>query len=179
MPSHTADDPQKKAKAPSWMKEWHVKGNDKADSCADTAAAALHVIPRDIAAPLVKVLNNLGLFQERHIAVSKLLPQRNRNVKVVKEPSPSKESHFTFACSESPHNCIHKDGRIYSIECSMSVASAAPHVFDVLKSTCLPDLKLISYPVGNTLTQPTHSIVLYGGVFMCLACGGYRSKQSN
>jgi len=52
MPSHTSTDPKKKAKAPSWMKEWHVQANDKADSNADTAAA-LHVVPRDIANPYI------------------------------------------------------------------------------------------------------------------------------
>lgn len=34
------------------MKEWHVQANDKADSNADTAAA-LHVVPRDIANPYI------------------------------------------------------------------------------------------------------------------------------
>ena len=53
----------------------------------------------------------------------------------------------------------------------MSVASAALHVCDVLKSACVPDLKHVSYPVGNRFTHPTHSIALYGGVFMCTACG--------
>ena len=57
MPSHSADVPKKKAKAPPWMKEWHVKGNDRADINADTAAA-LHVVPRDRAAPLIKILDN-------------------------------------------------------------------------------------------------------------------------
>ena len=56
MPSHTKDDPAKKAKAPEWMKEWHVKANDKADGNADTAAA-LHVIPRDVAGPPLKVVS--------------------------------------------------------------------------------------------------------------------------
>jgi len=53
MPSHTKDDPAKRAKAHSWMREWHVKANDKADGNADTAAA-LHVIPRDVAKPPLK-----------------------------------------------------------------------------------------------------------------------------
>ena len=168
MLSHTADDPKKKAKAPSWMKDWHVKANDKADCNADTAAA-LHVVPRNIAAPLIKVLNNLALIQERHIAVTKLLPQRSRNVKIIKEPCPTKEFRLMAACAESPHICIHMDSRTYCTDCSMSVASAAPHVLDVLKSACVPDLKHVSYPVGNRFTHPIHSIVLYGGVFMCTA----------
>ena len=53
----------------------------------------------------------------------------------------------------------------------MSVSCSAPHVFEILKAACVPELKHISYPVGNRSTHPTHSIVLYGGVFMCTACG--------
>ena len=56
------------------MNDWHVKANDKADGNAHTAAA-LHVIPRNIANPLLNVLNvvsNLKLIQERLLAVAKL-----------------------------------------------------------------------------------------------------------
>ena len=113
----------------------------------------------------------MALFQERHIAVTKILHQRNRNVKIIKEPSRTKEFCLTAACAESPHICIHKNSRIYCTECSMSVASAAPHVFDILQSACTPDLKHVSYPVGNRFTHPAHSILLDGGVFMCTACG--------
>lgn len=67
MPSHTKDNPDKKAKAPSWMKELHVKGNDRADGNADTGAA-LHTIPRQTSDQVVKVPTNLELFQERHLA---------------------------------------------------------------------------------------------------------------
>jgi len=72
MPSHTKDNPAKKAKAPAWMKDWHVKGNDKAAGNAETGAA-LHTIPRNTADPLIKVLTNLNLLQERHSAVAKLM----------------------------------------------------------------------------------------------------------
>lgn len=136
MPSHSAADLKKKAKAPSWIKDWHVKGKDKADSCADTAAA-LQGVPRDRAAPLIKILDNLSLFQERHIAISKQLPQRNRNTKVIKETAPTKEFRIMLACTESSHNCIPEDSRIYCTECGISVSMSAPHVFDVPQSPCL------------------------------------------
>ena len=44
MSSHTDTDPKKKKLAPSWMQEWHVKGNNVADKLADQAAA-YHGIP--------------------------------------------------------------------------------------------------------------------------------------
>lgn len=135
MPSHAADDLKNKAKAkaPPWMKEWHVKGNDRADSNADTVAA-LHVVPRDRAAPLIKILDNLALFQERHIAISKLLPRSIRNSDTSKERPPTKEFCIKLTHTESSHNCISKESRIYCTECSMSVYVTAPHVFDVLRS---------------------------------------------
>ena len=53
----------------------------------------------------------------------------------------------------------------------MSVSCSAPHIFEVLRAACVPELKHISYPVVNMFTHLTHSIVLYGGVFMYIACG--------
>ena len=91
MPSHTKEDPAKKAKAPPWMKEWHVKGNDKADGNADTAAA-LHTVPRDTAKPPLKVVSNLKLMQERHCAVAKLFPPRNRNTVKNEEQTPTRNA---------------------------------------------------------------------------------------
>lgn len=75
------------------------------------------------------------------------------------------------ACQQSSHNCIHKNARIYCTECSMSVSVGAKHLLDLLKSSCIPTCKNISYHVGNRFTHPTHSVVLYGGVFFYTACG--------
>jgi len=43
MPSHTDTKPSKEKLKPTWMQEWHVKGNSKADSLA-IDAAAFHTI---------------------------------------------------------------------------------------------------------------------------------------
>ena len=105
MPSHTKDNPAKKAKAPAWMTDWHVKGNDKADGNADTGAA-LHTIPRDTADPLINVLTTLNLLQERHLAVAKLLPQRERNATKSDDYRPTRSIKIDLACQQSSHNCI-------------------------------------------------------------------------
>jgi len=132
MSIHTKDDPKKKAKAPQWMKKWQLKANHRADSSADTAAA-LHVIPRDKAAPLIAGPNNLGLIQERHLAIAKPLPQRNKNIVANEDKTHTKVFRVLNACSESSHNRITKGNRIYCTECSMSICKDARHVFDILQ----------------------------------------------
>lgn len=92
------------SKAPWWMKDWHVKGNDRADSMADIAAA-LHAVPKDKATPLIGVLNNLGLIEERHIAIAQLLPQRLRNTITDDDLVPTEAVRLLNACIESSHNC--------------------------------------------------------------------------
>lgn len=159
MPSHTKDNPGKKTKAPSWMKEWHVRGNDRADGSADTGAA-LRVVPRNTAEPLIKVPSNLKLFQERHSAIAKLLLARAKNAKIMQ---------IELACQQSSHICIYKDNRVYCTECSMSVPVAAKHLFDLLQSPCVPTFKHISYTVGNSFTHHPLGSSLWGSIFLhCL-----------
>jgi len=43
MPSHTDAHPKKLEIAPSWMKEWHAKGNKQADIRADVGAVLWRV----------------------------------------------------------------------------------------------------------------------------------------
>jgi len=70
MPTHTDKHPEKKEKAPAWMQDWHVKGNNEADTLAG-AAAALHEIPRRVAQPITQICTNLALIQDRLIQVTK------------------------------------------------------------------------------------------------------------
>ena len=44
MPSHTDTNPAKKEKAPSWMQDWHVKGNNAADKGADKGAVFMQFL---------------------------------------------------------------------------------------------------------------------------------------
>jgi len=170
MPSHTKDDPAKKAKAPLWMKEWHVKGNDQADANADMAAA-LHTVPRDTAKGPLKVVSNLKLMQERHCAVAKLFPARQRNTVKNEEQMPSRNARIYKAIRDSPHIAVQNGSRIHCTDCNMSVSVRATHLLDILQAPCIPECKHISYPVGNLFTHVTHSVVIYGGVFFCTACG--------
>ena len=60
MPSHTDTDPKKAAKAPDWMRPWHVLGNKEADNLAETAAR-LHELPPYVTDPITLKLTNLKL----------------------------------------------------------------------------------------------------------------------
>jgi len=81
MPSHTDKHPEKKEKAPAWMQDWHVKGNNEADTLAG-AAAALHEIPNRTAQPIIQLCTNLALIQNRLIQVTKMFPHRNHNTTI-------------------------------------------------------------------------------------------------
>ena len=78
---------------------------------------------------------------------------------------------FFKALRDSPHIGVQKGSRIHCTECSMSVSVSAPHLFDIIQSACIPECKHISYPGGNKFTHITHTVVIYGGVFFCKACG--------
>jgi len=63
------------------MKSWHVKGDQKLDDMADTAAD-MHRTPQDKALPLFNTFENLNLVLDRFIAVS-MFPQRQHNKTVM------------------------------------------------------------------------------------------------
>jgi len=97
MPMHTDKEPKKLDKATSWMKSWQVKGNNRADSMADTAAH-LHRVTLEYTTPLIQVLDNLSLLQERLIAVFKFLPKKLRN-KPIAQYDPSTTQAVSIAQS--------------------------------------------------------------------------------
>jgi len=82
MPSHTRTDPKKKKAAPAWVKDWHVQGNEVADVLADKAAE-FHAIPRHKAQPILDVLKNLKLVQNRIPHALSLYPQRMHNKPII------------------------------------------------------------------------------------------------
>ena len=78
MPSHTDKQKEKKKKAPEWMKERHVKGNNVADRLAGKAVE-LHAVPDEPAKRIIKIYKDLELIQNRIVAVTKMFPQRKHN----------------------------------------------------------------------------------------------------
>lgn len=91
MPCHTETQPAKKKKAPSWMQEWHVQGNNAADKCANNGAA-VHAIPEDKARPVLDRYANFMSIQSRIIHAIKLYPQREYNTKGERATNSSSKS---------------------------------------------------------------------------------------
>ena len=67
------DTTKQKEKAPSWMKEWHVKGNNEADALA-SAAAGPHEVPEGQANKIIKIYKDLDKVQTRVIQITNLYP---------------------------------------------------------------------------------------------------------
>jgi len=156
IPSHTDKHPEKKEKAPPWMQEWHVKGNDEADTLAG-AAAALHEIPSRIAQPIVKICTDLKLIQNRLITVTKMVPQRAHNKTILKNVvyKPTYHDKILELMNSSKHDCILHNNRIHCYQCSSSIHIKAPNIRDFLESSCLPIQYTYSHAVGNLHTSHT------------------------
>ena len=75
------------------------------------------------------------------------------------------------ACGLSKHKLFVDGNRIKCLHCLASVSIHGKHVFDFMSSACIPKDKYMSYSIGNWHTHPSHDIVLYGGVFLCVKCG--------
>jgi len=178
IPSHTDKHREKKEKAPSWMQEWHVRGNDEADTLAG-AAAALHEIPSRIAQPIVKTCTDLRLIQNRLIMVTKMFPQRAHTKTILKHVvyKPTYQDKILELISSSKHDCILHNNRVHCYQCSTSIHIKAPNIRDFLESSCLPIQYTYSHAVGNQHTHHTHRVVVYGGIYMCTKCGATGSRK--
>lgn len=167
MPSHTDTDAKKLKIAPKWLKPCHVAANKKADALAGTAAAS----PADKAKPVVDLLKNLHLIQNRIIVVTKMYPQRPHNAKIINHNTVSISQRIQDASALSTH-ILHKVGnRLVCTSCNASVSVKAKYLFEFISSGCFPEDKIVSLAVGKLHIHPSHTILMYGGVLMCTKCG--------
>lgn len=151
------------------MQDWHVKGNNEADTLAG-AAAALHEIPNRIAQPITQLCTNLALIQNRLIHVTKMFPQRQHNKTIHKHITykPTYQDRIMELVSKSKHDCILQNNRIYCPHCETSIHIKAPNIREFLESSCLPIEYTYTHAVGNLHTHHTHRMVIYGGhLLMC------------
>jgi len=165
MPSHTDTDPKKKKLAPAWMKEWHVKGNSVADKLADQAAA-FHAVPELQSQPIIDVLKNLKLIQNRILHVISMFPQRPCNIPIVPKPTLLYKAFTT-----STHSLSILASRVVCAKCNASVPIKASYVFDFVESKCCPQDKYISIAIGHQHTHPSHQPVMHERVIICTKCG--------
>jgi len=170
MPSHTDTDPKKLKIAPKWLKPWHVAANKNADVLAGIAAAS-HAIPSEKAKPVIDLLKNLHLIQNRIIVVTKMYPQRPHNAQIVNHSTVSISQQIQDASALSTH-ILHKvSNRLVCASCNASVSVNANYLFEFIASNCFPEDKLVSLAVGKLHTHPSHTVIMYGGVLMCTKCG--------
>jgi len=166
MPSHTDTDPKKAAKAPEWMRPWHVQGNKEADNLA-AAAALLHELPPYVTDPITQKLTNLKLIQKRLIETTKILPKRENckpNTTDIKKPT--KREILLEKIASSNHQCLIHNNRVTCTICANSIPKDAENITDFLEFPCLPREYSITYIIGNNHTHSSHNIKIYGGVYI-------------
>jgi len=175
MPSHTDTDPKKAAKAPDWMRPWHVQGNKETDNLAE-AAGRLHELPPYVTDPITLKLTNLKLIQKRLVEITKLLPKREHHKPNTTDiQKPTKREILLEKIASSNHQCLIHNNRVTCTICANSIPRDAENIADFLESPCLPREYSISYMIGNNHTHSSHNIEIYGGVYIyiyiCTTCG--------
>ena len=55
--------------------------------------------------------------------------------------------------------------------CNPSVSRIAKLSFGFMSSKCIPEDEFVSLAIGKWHTHPSHSLVLYGRVMLCIKCG--------
>ena len=158
MPSHTAKHKDKLEKAPDWMKEWHVKGNDVADDLAGKAAE-LHAVPEDQAKKIIKIYKDLELIQNRIIAVTKLFPQRRHNKTIHDniQYKPTYKDQIVEKLKTSQHDCVIYGERLYCCGCNSNISIRADHISEFIQSSCLTPEHTMTYAIGKQHTHIIHT----------------------
>ena len=160
------------------MQQWHVAGNNVADSLAG-AAADLNAIPETEANIIIQVYKDLALIQNRLITVIKMMPQRAHNKTILEHNKykPTYMDRIIDKLSKSQHECVIHNQRIHCSTCNANISIRAKHIDDFIQSSCQAPEYNISYAVGNLHTHHTHRICLYGGIYLCRKCGNTSAKK--
>ena len=118
MPSHTDTEPQKLEKAPSWLKPWHVLGNNLADKLADLAAN-LHALTKEQTKAILETLNMQTLIQKRLVAVIKNMPPRQLRAEAMQIPQKvSKNTIISRLITKSSHPASICKNRVVCHQCN-------------------------------------------------------------
>jgi len=178
MPSHTDTQPKKKENAPSWLKEWHVKGNSAADTLA-SAAASLHEVPKEQADKILKIYEDPYQIQKRIIEVTKMYPQRKHNKTIFEHVTDKRtyQDKIIDKLEQSQHDCIIHNNRLYCNRCNASIHIRAAHIEDFIKSSCLSTQYNYCFAVGHQHTHHSHRMVIYREIYMCTKCGSTGSRK--
>ena len=183
IPSHLKNNPKKKP-IPDWVQKWHIDANEVVDALASQAAAA-HQVPMRCLKTYFKFRKLLKPIQARAASIV-------QNLEFPNKPKSAKFQGFSLdvLTLATDHNLVEDDdspGVLCCIDCLARVPRNSRSAADFLKSKCDKTLydKPVGYiplviTIGNQITHPTHTLKLYGGIFLCVACGSVaRSKLCN
>ena len=177
MPSHTDEFPLKPK--PQWVTDFHTAGNTLADHQA-TIAAEAHQLPFALVEPILTNLKDLKIIQKRAVIIYQSLPDR---VKPFKEARHKIKLHLEDHLRATDHHIIlnPKGTRYICQACNQNISKNASHLPDFLDTACIPATCNFGYSVaiGNLHTHISHNLALYGGMYICLACGSTGREKIN
>lgn len=118
----------------------------------------------------------LEIIEDRLSAVMNIIlyqtgSKRKELVPIEGKPAASKNTKINAACVKSADCWLRQGPRIFCTECDMSVSIEPKTLIKLVGISFTPQLKHISHPVGTRFTHPIHQVIVYGGVYFCIACG--------
>lgn len=156
---------------PSFVCKWHVLANEFVDKLARRAADQ-HELPPRCYKDYFKAIKFLEPIQYRAIVYIQHLTPRPKAKKVVPLKIPIE------ALLHATEHVLYDDGEDPDMMCCQvccgRVRLTSPIAKQFLKAKCTPIDKHefgLVIPIGSKSTHPSHALKLYGGVFLCIACG--------
>ena len=189
-PSHLSESPEERAKrkskvknpipVPEWVTEWHIRGNELADSLAAEAAQACQ-LDSEVTKPVVLAVERIAKIQRRLVY---LITNVSHRV-VHRKPKTSKVKQLSVreATADSLHAIFYQAGRLFCAECRQSVSTINRKVAEQWAGTAcikITGAKLQEYDtvhIGRQATHHTHVLAYHRLVLYCTECGSYATHK--
>ena len=179
LPSHVSNNPKNKP-IPSYVLPWHIKANDLVDKLASHAASEVQ-LPATCFTKYFKYIKLLKPIQYRATSIFRHLEPRKKHR--CETPLRFPVATLLFATDHilfEEEDSVKKVGIMCCQTCHGRVNINSPIARQFLTSPCVPLDKSefgLVIPIGNKFTHPSHKLKLYGGVYICLACGYVSRKR--
>ncbi len=186
VPSHLSEGPEERAKRksktkkpipiPEWVTEWHIRGNESADSLAAEAAQACQ-----LDSEITKPIERLAKIQRR---LAYLICNVSHRI-VHKKPKSSRVKQLSLreVTANSMHAIFHQAGRLFCAECRQSVSTNNRISAEQWASTScvkVTGTKLREYDtvhIGRQVTHHTHVLAYHRLLLYCTTCGSYATHK--
>ena len=189
-PSHLSEGPEERAKRkqkvknpipiPEWVNDWHMRGNDVADSLAAEAAMSCQ-LDSEITKPVILEVERLAKIQKRlaYLICNVTNRVKHRKPKTYRpQPLPLMQ-----AISGSRHTIFQQEGRLLCVECRQSISiENRAKALQWANTSCIKvsGAKLQKYDtvhIGKQTTHHTHSLAYHRLVLYCTTCGSYATHK--